>query len=89
MCGDPICTVAEVWCCSEYYLWLFDGGFLLEVYTALYCYRAIFSKLAVCKLDLSRGGLTRSHGVLDHGLNLHWNIPLNVWACGVSVPAFF
>ena len=26
-------------------------------------------KLAVCKLDLSRGGLTRCHSVLDHGLN--------------------
>ena len=21
-CCDPICTVAEVWCCSEHYLWL-------------------------------------------------------------------
>ena len=34
-------------------------------------------KLAVCKLDLSRGGLTQCHGVLDHGLFLHRNIPLN------------
>ena len=33
-------------------------------------------KLAVCKLDLSREGLTRCHGVLDHGLNLRQNIPL-------------
>ena len=33
-------------------------------------------KLAVGKLDLSRGGgLTQCHGVLDCGLNLHWNIP--------------
>ena len=31
-------------------------------------------KLALCKLDL--GGLTRCHGVLEHGLNLHRNIPL-------------
>ena len=34
-------------------------------------------KLAVGKLDLSRGGLTLCHGVLDHGLNLHRNIPLS------------
>ena len=35
------------------------------------------SKIAVCKLDLSRGGgLTQCHSVLDHGLNLHQNIPL-------------
>ena len=33
-------------------------------------------KLAVGKLDLTRVGLTRCHGVMDHGLNLHWNIPL-------------
>ena len=35
--------------------------------------------LAVRKLDLSRGGggLTQCHGVLDHGLNLNRNIPLN------------
>ena len=25
MCLDPICTVAEVWCCSEHYLWQFLG----------------------------------------------------------------
>ena len=30
----------------------------------------------VGKLDLSRGDLTQCHGVLDHGLNLCWNIPL-------------
>ena len=34
-------------------------------------------KLAVGKLDLSSGGLTRCHSVLDHGLNLRWNIPFN------------
>ena len=34
-------------------------------------------KLAVSKLDLSRGGLTRSHAVLDHGLNLCRNMPLS------------
>ena len=37
-------------------------------------------KLAVGKLDLLRGGLTRCHGVLDHGLNLWWNIPLTFGA---------
>ena len=45
MCWDSVCTVAEVWCCSEHYLWPFDGS-------------------------LSRGGLTRCQGVLDHGLKL-------------------
>ena len=81
MCRDPICNVAEVWCCSELYLWLFDGGFLVETYTAVYRYRAVFSevtkivKLAVGKPDLLRPGLTWCHGVLDHGLNFHQNIP--------------
>ena len=77
MCWDPFCTVAEVWCCSEYYLWLFEGGFLVGAYTAMYYYRAVFfmkllnlRKLAVCKLDLSRGVLLGVI-VLDHGLNLH------------------
>ena len=46
MCWDPICIVAEVWRYSEHYLWLFDGGFLLEAYTAMYCYRAVFSEVA-------------------------------------------
>ena len=32
-------------------------------------------KRAVCKLDLSRGGLTQCHGVLDHGIHFHRNIP--------------
>ena len=35
-------------------------------------------KVEVCKLDLSRGGLTRCHSVLDHGLNLNRNIPFKV-----------
>ena len=46
MCCDPICTVAEVWCYSEQYLWLFDGGLLVEVYTAIYYYRAFISEVA-------------------------------------------
>ena len=29
------------------------------------------------KLDILRGGLTRCHGVLDHGLNFHRNIPFD------------
>ena len=43
LCRDHICTVAEVWCCSEHYLWLFDCGFTLEAYTAMYCFRVVFS----------------------------------------------
>ena len=35
VCWDPIYTVAEVW-------WLFDGGFLLKAYTAMYHYCAAF-----------------------------------------------
>ena len=26
--------------------WLFDGGFILEAYTAMYCYHAVFSEVA-------------------------------------------
>ena len=33
-------------------------------------------ELALCKIYLSRGGSTWCHGVLEHGLNLHRNIPL-------------
>ena len=32
-------------------------------------------KLAVRKFDLSREVFTQCHGMLDHGLNLHRNIP--------------
>ena len=77
-----ICTVAEVWRCSEHYLWLFDSSFLVEVYAQHIVIVQSFlrllklRKLAVGKLDLSMGGLTLCHGVLDHGLNLHRNIPL-------------
>ena len=28
------------------YLWLFDGGLLVEAYTAMYCYRAVISEVA-------------------------------------------
>ena len=34
MCWDPVSNVAEVWCCSEHYLWLFDGGF---IFGPIYC----------------------------------------------------
>ena len=46
MCWDPVCTVAEVWCCSQHYLWLFDGSFLVEAYSAAYCYRVVISEVA-------------------------------------------
>ena len=29
-----------------HYLWLFEGGFLLKVYTAVYRYHAVFSEVA-------------------------------------------
>ena len=83
MCWDPICTVAEVWRCSEHYLWLFVGGFLLEGYTAVYCYCPVFflrllklRKLAVCKLDVSRGA-SYSVSWCVRPWNLRWNIPLS------------
>ena len=41
ICWGPICAVAEVWCCSEHYLWLFDCGFFLGAYTGMYCYHAV------------------------------------------------
>ena len=30
MCWDPFTNVAEVWCCSEHYFWLFDDDLYLE-----------------------------------------------------------
>ena len=53
ICCDPICTVAVVWCFSDHYLWLFDGGFLVEAYTAMYCYRKVISEVA--KTTLTSG----------------------------------
>ena len=81
MCWDPVSNVAEVWCCSEHYLWLFDGDLYLDPFTAVYCCCAVVSedakaKLAVHKLYLSKGGRTRCQGVLEHGLNLHQNLHL-------------
>ena len=45
--------------------------------------RLLKPKLAVYKpWSLGGGGLTRCHGVLDHGLNLHRSIPLTI--CGLN-----
>ena len=44
MCWDPVSNVAEVWCCSEHYLWLFDGDLYLDPFTAMYCCRAVVSE---------------------------------------------
>ena len=63
-------------------------GFLMVVYTWTHWLQTIavvrlflrlqkLRKLAVCKLYLSRGSPTWCHGMLEHGLNLHQNIPLS------------
>ena len=63
-------------------------GFLMAIYTWIHLLQHIvvvqlilrmlkLRKLAVRKLYLSRWGRTRCQGVLDYGLNLHRNIPLN------------
>ena len=85
MCWDPVSNVAEVWCCSEHYSWLFDGDLYFYTFHLLQCIVVMWSflrmlklcKLAVRKLSLSRGGRTLCQGVSDYGLNLHRNIPLN------------
>ena len=62
-------------------------GFLVVIYTWIHLLQCIvvvrlflrmlkLCKLAVRKLYLSRGGHTWWQGVLEHGLNLHRNIPL-------------
>ena len=81
MCWYPICTVAEVWCCSEH-LWLCVAvswwRHRLQCIVIVRSFLRLLKlhKLVVGKLDLSGGGLTRCQGVLDHGLNLRRNIPL-------------
>ena len=47
----------------------------------LRCIVIVRSSLRLLKLDklAGGGGLTQCHGVLDHGLNLHQNIPLIVY----------
>ena len=44
MCWDPISHVAEVWCCSEHYLWLLMAGLYLDPFTAMYCCRVVVSE---------------------------------------------
>ena len=44
MCWDPVSNVAEVWCCSERYLWLFDGDLYLDPFTAVHCCCAVISE---------------------------------------------
>ena len=41
---DPVPNVAEVWCCSEHYWWLFDGDLYLDPFTAVYCGCAVLSE---------------------------------------------
>ena len=66
MCCDPICPVAEVWCCSEHYLklwvdfwWRFLG--LTHRLQSIVIVQSLLRllnlhKLVVGKLDLLRGG---------------------------------
>ena len=65
------------------YEWLFDSGFLVGGIDCSVLLSCVFflrllklHKLTVRKLDLSRGGLTLCHSVLDHGWNLRRNIRL-------------
>ena len=58
-------TVLSIICGYE---WLFDGGFLvggIDCSALLLCWGGVL------------GGSYFCHSVLDHGLNLHWNIPLS------------
>ena len=88
-------NVAEVWCCSEHYLWLLDGDFYLDPLTAVYCCCAVVSEdakttLASGQQTLSlEGGHTQCQSVLEHGLNLHRNIPLNHNICARKQLSFF
>ena len=61
MCWDPVCTVAEVWCCSEHYLWLFGGGLYLDPFTAVYCCRAVVSEVDKTTLVDARDVLPTQH----------------------------
>ena len=65
MCWDPVSNAAEVWCCSEHYLWLFDGGLYLDPFTAMQCCRAVISEDAKSTLasGLQNGSL--KHFFLD------------------------
>ena len=65
MYWDSVCTVAEVWCCSEHYLWLFDGGLLLEaILQCIVIVRSFLRLLKLCKLAVCKAGLSGgSHSV--------------------------
>ena len=79
MCWDLTWTVAEIWCCSERYLWLwvaFWWQFLVGGVDCSVLLLCGLHKLPVGKLDLLRGGLTQCHSVLHHGLDSCQNIPL-------------
>ena len=64
MSWDPVCNVAEVWCCSEHHLWLFDGDLYLDPFTAVYCYCAVISEDAKTTLASSPQTLSLGGGVL-------------------------
>ena len=57
--------------------WRFIGGLQYIVVVRSFLRMLRLRELAVCKLYLSRGGPSRCHVVLEHGLNLHRNIPLS------------
>ena len=81
MCWDSVCTVAEVWCCSENYLWLFDGGFLLEaILQCVVIVRSFLRLLKLRKLAVSRGGLTQCHGVIKLTPEYPFKRPIAVWS---------
>ena len=77
---------AEVWCCCEHYLWQWVAFWwrclgwrlILQCIFIMQSFLRLLNlhKLAVRKLDLSRGRVTLCHSVLDHGFKLHKNIPL-------------
>ena len=59
-------------------LWYLVGGIDCSIIVPCFLRLLKLHTLAGRKLDLLRGGGGLSHcdGVLDRGLNLHWNIPL-------------
>ena len=67
-----------VWLWVAFWWWFLGWRHRLQCIVVLQAFLRLLKllKLAVWKLDLSREGLTLSHGVLDHGLNLCRNIPL-------------
>ena len=92
MCWDPICTDAEVWCCSEHYLWLFGGGLYLDPFTAVYCCRAAVSEVdktpwisGLLTWSLERESNTVSRCVRPWIKLKHRNIPL-MSIVGEAVP---